>query len=152
MKALRNATLITLAMLVCGAFSLWGLPRILSQYGLEYRDWLEIIVFLITFLSAIVLGVLLWVIFAKLYNDTDREDTKAIVNVLALFYTPVCLLAAILIVPFFCISITVGGEWVEVENGAKYVVVRGGGDIETRYPYANIFVHGSDGTIIYSQD
>ena len=143
MKVLKIITVIVCAVFVCGAVAVWGLPPILSQIGLAYRNWLKVTLLCITLIFGLAFCVLLWVVFVKTILQKSRMGFRIAAGAGACLYTLLCFLVSgllgIMILYFSGID-----EWRTMD---KYIVESNMG-VSTRYLYINAFFRGSEGKII----
>ena len=146
MKALKTITIITFAVLLCGIVSVMLGPRLLQQQGLAYRTWLLLTLLFVTLILCLAFCVLLWIVFSKTISRKSRIGFRIAAGIIAVVYTPVCLLFSW----FLGMYILIGSdnkEWIEEDNGVKYVVVDESflmRVVYARYIYVNDFVRGSE--------
>jgi hypothetical protein len=149
MKALKIVTIIVFAVFLCGAGSSFGLPRILLWQGLAYRQWLRGTLLIITLIAATLLCALLCILVGKTISQKRKLGPKIASGIVAGLY--VILYPAIFQLSFFTLALGTSPEWIEEENGAKYVVVDTSfmmRTTHTQYQYINAFVRSSEGTVI----
>jgi amino acid transporter len=142
MKRVSLITLIFTALLLVSILGTYLLPRMLLKFDLILRQWTFLGFSVLTTLSAVALAVMLWLIFARIKKT--KKSAKA-VRIGAIIYLPVC--ALICAISFLLFWVFTFPEWVETENGVRYVYqhdANGASYADRRYEYVNWFVRGRE--------
>jgi|GEM_PF-3170846 hypothetical protein len=150
MKALKIATIIVFAVFLCAVVSVTFGEGIFANFGLAYRQWLRMTLLYATFILGFVFCAVLGVLFIATFLKNSRTGFKIAIGVVAILYVPIYVAFSM----FFYIGILYTSdnkEWIEEENGVKYVVVDTSFLMRVtkkKYPYINSFFRSSDGIVI----
>ena len=150
MKALKIVTVIVFAVFLCGVVSVVFGEGIFANFGLAYRQWLNIALYIIT----PILGSAFFIMLGFLLAMTILSERRNILRIAAGIVAFLGFFVYVTFSVFCCLGVFITSttpEWIEEENGVKYVVVDTSSlwnITKTKYPYINSFFRSSDGIVI----